>query len=181
MKPLKKTNRKTQPRAGDSKLAPFKGKILSPAALSRRLAARARGERIVFTNGCFDLLHKGHVRYLERARALGSKLVVALNTDESVRRLDKGPERPVNTLADRLEVVAALASVDFVTWFNDDTPLELITTLAPDVLVKGGDWKTADIVGAPEVLARGGKVRSLKFVDGYSTTRMLERARRSTR
>jgi rfaE bifunctional protein nucleotidyltransferase chain/domain len=131
---------------------------------------------VVFTNGCFDLLHKGHVTYLERARRQGELLVVALNSDESVARL-KGPERPLNRLADRLEVLAALESVDYVTWFEEDTPLELIRVLKPDVLVKGGDWPVERIVGASEVLARGGKVRSLPYIEGHSTTRLIEKAR----
>lgn len=131
---------------------------------------------MVFTNGCFDLLHKGHVSYLDRARRLGGVLVVALNSDESVRRL-KGPERPLNSLADRLEVVAGLECVDFVTWFADDTPLKLILRLKPDVLVKGGDWKVSRIVGAAEVAAWGGRVRSLPYIDGRSTTKLIERVR----
>lgn len=129
---------------------------------------------MVFTNGCFDLIHKGHVTYLEDAKRLGEVLVVALNSDESVKRL-KGSQRPVNSLADRLEVIAALESVNFVTWFEEDTPLELIRLLAPDILVKGGDWKADQIVGGKEVVSWGGKVRSLKFVEGRSTTRMIER------
>jgi rfaE bifunctional protein nucleotidyltransferase chain/domain len=154
-------------------------KVRSPRALARELAKRRRGRRpakIVFTNGCFDIVHKGHVTYLEKARRLGDLLVVALNTDASVKRL-KGESRPVNGLADRLEVIAALESVDYVTWFDDDTPLALIQALNPDVLVKGGDWKPAQIVGSDHVLARGGKVRSLPYVEGRSTTRILERAR----
>lgn len=154
-------------------------KIRSPRALARELGRRRTGRRaakIVFTNGCFDILHKGHVTYLEKARRLGDALIVALNTDASVKRL-KGESRPVNGLADRLEVIAALESVDYVTWFDDDTPLALIRTLNPDVLVKGGDWKPAQIVGSDHVLARGGKVRSLPYVEGRSTTRIIERAR----
>lgn len=148
-------------------------KIKSPRGLQRILASKKSG--VVFTNGCFDILHKGHVSYLERAKKLGKILVVALNTDESVREL-KGPTRPINTLGDRMEVIAALASVDYVTWFSDETPLKLIQLLKPHLLVKGGDWKPSQIVGSKEVLARGGKVRSLKFVPGRSTTRIIERA-----
>jgi D-beta-D-heptose 7-phosphate kinase/D-beta-D-heptose 1-phosphate adenosyltransferase len=155
------------------------GKIRTRQALAvelRRL--RRRGRRIVFTNGCFDLLHSGHVRYLRAARALGDVLVVALNSDASVRRL-KGPERPLVRLRDRAEVMAALEMVDYVTSFGETTPLRIIRELAPDVLVKGGDWKVADIVGADDVLGGGGEVYSLPFARGYSTTRLIERARAS--
>jgi len=163
-------------------LIPIRSKIKSPAGLKRLLLARKnkRAAKVVFTNGCFDLLHKGHVHYLENARKLGTILVVALNSDESVRRL-KGPERPLNHLADRMEVIAGLASVDFVTWFEEDTPLELIRLLRPDVLVKGGDWRPETIVGGADVLSWGGKVRSLKYIEGQSTTKIIERARERTR
>jgi D-beta-D-heptose 7-phosphate kinase/D-beta-D-heptose 1-phosphate adenosyltransferase len=149
-----------------------RSKIKSPAQLAA-LLSRAR-KKVVFTNGCFDLLHRGHVNYLERAKKLGSCLVVALNTDESVRRL-KGRGRPVSPLSDRLEVMASLESVDYVTWFSDDTPLQLIRRLKPDVLVKGGDYQPNSIVGAPEVRSWGGRVRTLPFVRGRSTTRVLAR------
>ena len=156
---------------------PIMNKILSLPALLRKLPAlRRQGKTIAFTNGCFDLLHKGHVLYLEQARKLGDILVVAINGDDSVRRL-KGPSRPINTLADRMEVMAGLQSVDFVTWFDEDTPLAIIETLRPDVLVKGGDWKSDQIVGSAEVRSWGGKVRSLKYVPGKSTTEMIERAK----
>lgn len=125
----------------------------------------------MFTNGCFDLLHPGHVRYLRAARRLGDILVVALNSDASVRRL-KGAGRPLVPLADRCEVIAALEMVDYVTVFSTDTPYGLIRRLQPDVLVKGGDWAADRIVGADLVLAAGGEVRSLPFVKGYSTTRL---------
>jgi rfaE bifunctional protein nucleotidyltransferase chain/domain len=154
-------------------------KIVSPKALIRQLRSlrsARRKPRIVFTNGCFDLLHRGHVDYLERARKLGDLLIVALNSDASVQRL-KGPERPLNPLEDRQQVMAALECVDFVTFFEADTPLELIEATLPDVLVKGGDWKPSQIVGADKVLAAGGKVRSLKFVEGRSTTGIIARAR----
>jgi len=154
----------------------FLSKIKSPLSLKRALSKAKR--RSVFTNGCFDLLHKGHVTYLEKARALGDLLVVALNSDASVKSL-KGSDRPINTLADRLEVIAALESVDFVTWFDENTPLELICLLKPKLLVKGGDWKTSDIVGAQEVLTWGGKVRSLPYVEGKSTTQIIAKARGS--
>jgi rfaE bifunctional protein nucleotidyltransferase chain/domain len=127
----------------------------------------------------FDILHRGHVTYLARARALGSSLLVALNDDASVRRLGKGAERPMNTLEDRLAVVAALEAVDAVTWFAEDTPLALIEACAPDVLVKGGDWPVERIVGAPGVLARGGRVQSIAFEHQRSTTALLEKIRRA--
>ncbi len=135
---------------------------------------KIKKKKIVFTNGCFDLLHSGHVSYLERARNKGTHLIVALNTDSSVRKI-KGPTRPINTLKDRLAVVAALESVSYATWFNDATPLKTILKLTPHVLVKGGDWKTQDIVGAREVLASGGKVYSLPFVKGKSSSQILKK------
>jgi rfaE bifunctional protein nucleotidyltransferase chain/domain len=155
----------------------LKSKIKSAAALKKALSSRKK-RKVVFTNGCFDILHKGHVTYLEMARKQGDILVVALNTDESVKAL-KGPNRPINSLADRLDVMAALECVDFVTSFGDETPLNLILALRPDVLVKGGDWKPDQIVGGREVLAWGGRVKSLSFVKGRSTTRIIEKSRRS--
>ena len=135
---------------------------------------RAAGQRIVMTNGCFDLIHPGHVRYLQQARALGDVLVVAVNDDDSVRRL-KGKGRPVNTLDDRMAVLGALGAVDFVVSFAEDTPARLIEALAPDVLVKGGDYAVEQIAGHASVLARGGDVRVLDFVDGHSTSGLIER------
>jgi rfaE bifunctional protein nucleotidyltransferase chain/domain len=132
---------------------------------------------LVFTNGVFDVLHRGHVTYLARARALGAALLVGLNTDSSVRRLGKGAGRPVNRLEDRLAVLAALQSVDAVTWFDEDTPAALIAACTPDVLVKGGDWPVERIVGAREVLARGGRVESIAFEHQRSTSELLERIR----
>jgi len=153
-------------------------KLLSLPALRRRLAAlRRAGKRIVFTNGVFDLLHPGHVRYLRAARQLGDVLVVGLNSDRSVRRLGKGPERPLVRQGDRAEVLAALEMVDYVVIFDDDTPYELIRAVAPDVLVKGGDWPVDRIVGADVVLARGGTVKALPFAPGYSTTQLIARSR----
>ncbi len=150
-------------------------KILGLVALRRRLGPRRRtGMRVVFTNGCFDLLHPGHVRYLRAARRLGDVLVVAVNSDESVRRL-KGPSRPLVPEADRCEVLAALEMVDYVIVFDEDTPAALIAALVPDVLVKGGDWAPDRIVGAEVVRAHGGVVRSLPFARGYSTTALVER------
>ena len=152
-------------------------KVLTRRSLPRRLdTLRRQGKRIVFTNGCFDLIHPGHVRYLRAAKRLGDVLVVALNSDVSVRRL-KGPSRPLVPEGDRCQVIAALEMVDYVTLFDEDTPYELIKQLGPDVLVKGGDWKPDDIVGADIVRARGGVVRSLRFAQGYSTTRLVERIR----
>ena len=155
--------------------------VLARRSLRQRLAIlRRQGKRIVFTNGCFDLIHPGHVRYLRAAKRLGDVLVVALNGDASVRRL-KGPSRPLVSQRDRCEVVAALEMVDYVTVFDEDTPYELIKQLQPDVLVKGGDWKPDDIVGADVVRARGGVVRSLRFAQGYSTTRLVERIVKKSR
>jgi len=135
-----------------------------------------RGQKkIVFTNGCFDWLHVGHIRYLQEARALGDILIVGVNSDASVRRL-KGPTRPVQTEADRAEILAALSSVSYATIFDDETPYELISFLRPDILVKGGDWKIDQIVGADLVQSWGGQVRSLKFVEGRSTTTLIEKA-----
>ena len=156
-------------------------KILHPIALKRRIERLRRdGQRIVFTNGCFDLLHPGHIRYLRAARRLGDVLVVALNGDASVRRL-KGRGRPLVHAPDRCEVIAALEMVDYVTTFDDDTPYALIRQLQPDVLVKGGDWKPDAIVGADVVRARGGMVRALPFARGYSTTALARRIRRQSR
>ncbi|MCC7489522.1 MAG: bifunctional D-glycero-beta-D-manno-heptose-7-phosphate kinase/D-glycero-beta-D-manno-heptose 1-phosphate adenylyltransferase HldE [Gammaproteobacteria bacterium] len=139
--------------------------------------ARARGERLVMTNGVFDILHAGHVGYLEEAKARGDRLLVAVNDDESVRRL-KGPERPVNPLADRMAVLAALAAVDWVVPFSEDTPAALIGEVLPDVLVKGGDYRPEDIAGGPAVIAHGGRVEVLPFREGRSTTRILEAIRK---
>ena len=149
-------------------------KIVERDELVARLK-RPRGERVVFTNGCFDVLHRGHVEYLEAARALGDVLVVGLNTDDSVRRL-KGPSRPVNPEDDRAYVLAGLAAVDYVTHFAEDTPRDLIVALLPDVLVKGGDYRKEDIVGGAEVEAAGGEVVVAPLVPGRSTTAILKRA-----
>ena len=135
---------------------------------------RAAGQRIVMTNGCFDLIHPGHVRYLQQAKVLGDVLVVAVNDDDSVRRL-KGESRPVNTLDDRMAVLGALGAVDYVVPFSEDTPARLVKVLAPDVLVKGGDYAVEQIAGHESVLARGGEVRVLDFVDGHSTSGLIER------
>jgi len=141
-----------------------------------KLAAewRAAGLSVVFTNGCFDILHLGHVDYLERARHLGDRLVVALNTDASVQRL-KGPERPIVNEASRARVMAALGFVDMVVFFDEDTPKELIEAIEPDILVKGGDYSVETIVGADFVMGRGGKVIPLPLIDGYSTTTFVNK------
>ena len=133
----------------------------------------------MFTNGVFDLLHRGHVTYLEQARALGAALLVALNGDASARRLGKGAGRPLNALEDRMALVAALESVDAVTSFDEDTPAALIERIRPDVLVKGGDWPVDRIVGGPETLARGGRVVSIPFAHQRSTSALLERIRKA--
>lgn len=151
----------------------FERKIRAPGEIAQALPARP----LVFTNGVFDILHRGHVTYLARARAAGAGLLVALNSDASARALGKGADRPLNTLADRMTVVAALECVDAVTWFDEDTPAALISALKPDVLVKGGDWPVERIVGAQEVLARGGKVMSIPFEHERSTTALLKKIR----
>ncbi len=137
---------------------------------------RALGKRVVFTNGCFDILHAGHVEYLKKARSLGDVLVVGLNSDRSVKAL-KGRGRPINSQLDRAKVIAALCFVDYVTIFNEDTPEKLIKALRPDILAKGGDWKVEDIVGGEFVTSRGGRVVSLPFVKGYSTTSLIKKVR----
>jgi rfaE bifunctional protein nucleotidyltransferase chain/domain len=153
----------------------FEAKICEPAKFAQRCKRLERP--LVFTNGVFDLLHRGHVTYLAQARALGASLVVALNSDASVRRLGKGDERPLNALDDRLAVMAALESVALVTWFDEDTPLARILECRPDHLVKGGDWAPQQIVGAPETLAWGGHVHSIPFEHDRSTTKLLGRIR----
>lgn len=153
----------------------FERKIIAREELAPRLSAKDRP--LVFTNGCFDILHRGHVTYLAQARELGKAMVVALNSDDSVRRLNKGPERPINPLEDRLAVIAALASVDYVTWFDEDTPLETVVILSPDVLVKGGDWPPERIIGASHVRARGGSVHSIPFVHPRSTSAVIAKIR----
>ncbi len=155
------------------------GQVLPLAQLLSELEKRKsmsprRPPRVVFTNGCFDILHVGHARYLRDARALGDVLVVGVNTDASVKLL-KGPERPIQNERDRSELLAALGCVDYVTLFDEETPRELIEQLAPDVLVKGGDWPVEKIEGSKFVLARGGEVKSLPFHPGHSTTQLIER------
>jgi len=154
---------------------PFEAKICEPKQLRERAGALERP--LVFTNGVFDILHRGHATYLEQARALGRSLVVALNSDASVRRLGKGGDRPINPLEDRMAVVAALESVALVTWFDEDTPLARILECRPDHLVKGGDWAIDQIVGAREVSGWGGSVHAIPFLHERSTTRLLARIR----
>lgn len=153
-------------------------KVLPAPLLRRRLQSlRRQKKKIVFTNGCFDLLHLGHVRLLEKAKKLGDVLVVGLNTDSSVRRL-KGKSRPILPQQDRAEILAALAAVDFVTFFSEETPDKLIRLLKPDVLVKGGDYSPATIVGAETVKQNGGRVVVVPLVAGKGTTRILEKIAR---
>jgi len=150
-------------------------KRITQAALVSKIAAlKRRGKTIVFTNGCFDLLHAGHVRYLAAARAMGDLLVVGVNSDASVRRL-KGPTRPIVPLSQRMEVLAALSAVDYVVPFGAATPLGLITALAPDILVKGADWATTDIVGKEIVEQGGGRVARVRITPNLSTTRLIAR------
>ena len=156
-------------------MVPFEAKICDPARFAQR--ARALARPLVFTNGVFDILHRGHVTYLAEARALGQSLAIALNSDASARRLGKGDDRPVNPLEDRLAVIAALESVTLVTWFEEDTPIERIVACRPDHLVKGGDWAADKIVGAKEVTGWGGKVHSIPFRHDRSTTQLLLRIR----
>jgi len=155
--------------------ADFEAKICAPAELAGRAQALARP--LVFTNGVFDILHRGHVTYLAEARALGKSLVVALNSDPSARRLGKGDDRPINALADRLAIVAALEAVALVTWFDEDTPLARILECRPDHLVKGGDGPREKIVGAAEVATWGGMVHSIPFRHDRSTSKLLSRIR----
>ena len=143
------------------------------------MRARALPRPLVFTNGVFDVLHRGHVTYLAQARAQGASLLVALNSDTSTRRLGKGDDRPINRLDDRAAVIASLEAVSAVTWFEDDTPLALIRALRPDVLVKGGDWKPQAIVGAADVIAWGGKVHAIPFLHQKSTTALLDVIRKN--
>jgi rfaE bifunctional protein nucleotidyltransferase chain/domain len=153
----------------------FLDKITSRLDAAARVAALP--QPVVLTNGVFDVLHAGHVTYLAQARALGGSLVVALNTDASAKRLGKGPDRPLNTDTDRATLIAALESVSLVTWFDEDTPLEIINELRPDVIVKGGDYDMAKLKEAQLVESYGGKALALSFVEGYSTTALLTKIR----
>ncbi len=162
-----------EPKIRDVNPPRFERKIHDPAALEQWIGALARP--LVFTNGVFDLLHRGHVTYLARARALGAGLLVALNSDGSARRLEKGAERPLNPLADRLAVLAALECVDAVTWFDEDTPVELLAQLRPQVYVKGGDYDMRQLAETALVESYGGRALAIPFVDGYSTTNLVKR------
>ena len=153
----------------------FLHKIVSRQEAARRIASLA--QPVVFTNGVFDVLHRGHVTYLAQARALGGSLVVALNTDASARRLGKGPDRPLNNEHDRAIMMAALESVDLVTWFDEDTPVELLSELRPAIYVKGGDYDMATLAETRLVEGWGGKAVAIPFVDGYSTTALVRRIR----
>lgn len=153
-------------------------KIIKASELSEKLAELKSGGKVVFTNGCFDLLHPGHIDYLTATRALGDFLIVGVNDDASVSRL-KGPQRPINKLADRMVMLAALESVDVVIAFSEDTPLELIKKVKPDLLVKGGDYDKEEIVGASEVEQQGGTVVIIPFKEGYSSTALIEKIKGS--
>jgi rfaE bifunctional protein nucleotidyltransferase chain/domain len=141
-----------------------------------RRALKRKGRMVVFTNGCFDLLHAGHVRLFRKAREQGDVLIVALNTDASIRKL-KGPERPVFPLRERLEILAAFADVDYVTWFAEPTPRKIVAELLPDVLVKGGDWGPDRVIGRAEVEAAGGKVVIVPYLEGHSSSSLIDRIR----
>lgn len=153
----------------------FEDKICSPGDFAARVASLPRA--LVFTNGCFDVLHRGHVTYLAQARELGAALVVGVNSDASVKRQGKGDDRPINAETDRMAVLAALEAVSLVVKFDEDTPLNLILACKPDILVKGGDWKPKDIVGSKEVNLWGGKVHSIPFLHERSTTALLKKIR----
>jgi len=146
-------------------------RVLSPERLKDRLKD-IKG-KVVFTNGCFDILHIGHLRYLEEAKKLGDVLIVGVNSDESVKRL-KGEKRPINKLNERMEMLAGLKPVDYVTYFEEDTPYNLIKLLLPDILVKGGDWKVGEIIGSDIVLGNKGEVFSLNFEENFATTNIIE-------
>ena len=139
--------------------------------------SKLNSEKIVMTNGCFDILHAGHITYLEEAKLLGDRLLVAVNDDVSVSRL-KGPKRPINSLDDRLKVLNGLVSVDWVISFSEDTPVRLIKDLKPDVLVKGGDYQLSEIIGGQEVLANGGKIKALSYKEGFSTSAIIEKLKK---
>lgn len=168
---IRNTSKIRNPR---SKIVPL------PRLVRLREKARREGRTVVFTNGVFDLLHRGHVDYLRRARALGDLLILGLNTDASTRRL-KGPRRPLMKQADRAEVLSALESVDHIVFFNEDTPARLIAKLLPDILVKGADYREKDIVGSEAVRAHGGRVVRMKYLKGYSTTRLIQNILRRSR
>ena len=156
---------------------PENSKLMSIRTFLKRKAEFEPGHRLVFTNGCFDVLHPGHVDLLQRARALGDSLILGLNSDESVRMLGKGDDRPLHTQEERAFVLAALACVDYIVIFHESTPLELIKACRPQILIKGGDWPVDQIVGADVVEKAGGQVLSLPLLEGYSTTGFLKKVR----
>lgn len=155
----------------------FLTKIASPQEAVSRIATLREKGAVVFTNGVFDVLHRGHATYLAQARSLGTSLVVALNTDASSKRLGKGEDRPLNTLDDRVALIAALASVSLVTWFDEDTPYQIIDALRPDILVKGGDYDMATLAETQLVESYGGRAQAIAFVSGYSTTALVQKIR----
>jgi rfaE bifunctional protein nucleotidyltransferase chain/domain len=155
----------------------FLSKLASRADAAQRMATLRAAGPVVFTNGVFDVLHRGHASYLAQARSLGGSLVVALNSDASAKRLGKGPDRPLNNEADRAALIAALEAVSLVTWFDEDTPLELITELRPDILVKGGDYDMSKLAETQVVESYGGHALAIPFVDGYSTTALVKKIR----
>jgi len=163
----------------DTTLLPpaFLSKLASRQDAVQRMAALRANGPVVFTNGVFDVLHRGHASYLAQARSLGGSLVVALNSDASAKRLGKGPDRPLNNELDRAALMAALESVSLVTWFDEDTPLELITELRPDLLVKGGDYDMSKLAETKVVETYGGRAQAIPFVDGYSTTALVKKIR----
>lgn len=163
----------------NSKALNAQAKIIVPATNLEHIPAAVSHlpKPVVFTNGCFDILHRGHATYLEQARNLGASLIVAVNSDASVRRQDKGRDRPINELEDRMSVLASLECVDAVVCFDEDTPLNIINAILPDHLVKGGDWQLKDIVGGDEVIANGGEVHSIEFKFERSTTTLLDKIR----
>jgi rfaE bifunctional protein nucleotidyltransferase chain/domain len=155
----------------------FEKKIILPHEIPAKLAQLKANTPLVFTNGCFDILHRGHVTYLAQARALGASMIVALNSDASVKRQGKGDDRPINSQENRLAVIASLESVDFVTYFDEDTPLNLILQIMPNILVKGGDWSIDKIVGSSEIIANDGTVHSIPFLFATSTTKLVTQIR----
>ncbi|NBW67981.1 MAG: D-glycero-beta-D-manno-heptose 1-phosphate adenylyltransferase [Betaproteobacteria bacterium] len=155
----------------------FLTKIASPQEAVSRIATLREKGAVVFTNGVFDVLHRGHATYLAQARSLGASLVVALNTDASSKRLGKGNDRPLNKLEDRAVLIAALASVSLVTWFDEDTPYQIIDALRPDILVKGGDYDMATLAETQLVVSYGGRAQAIPFVSGYSTTALVQKIR----
>ncbi len=163
----------------DTTLLPpaFLSKLASRQDAVERVAALRANGPVVFTNGVFDVLHRGHASYLAQARSLGGSLVVALNSDASAKRLGKGPDRPLNNEADRAALIAALEAVSLVTWFDEDTPLELITQLRPDILVKGRDYDMSKLAETQVVESYGGRALAIAFVDGYSTTALVKKIR----